>query len=383
MMVGVLAAVWHHSSPAISVTQLEGADSTAVADSVLLKQLEEQMGSERREGSSGVARTTTSTNPEISAIGDVRAVYRSPAERHFDFEFHEAEFAFKSIVDPYARADFFISMGQDPVDGEFHVELEEAYLMSLALPFGLQAKGGQFRSTFGRMNPVHPHALPIIDLPGVYTNYLGDEGLKDVGVSVSWLVPNPLDFYQELVVEFTGGPPESPSFMRSGGDRFLYLGHLKNFWDLTQNATFELGLTGAGGPNDSSGTTLLGGLDITYKWKPLRTGRYSSFLLQAEAIVSRRDEPAGGRVDSWGAYLLSTVQLSERLFVTGRFDYSNLPSSSSYVERAYSGTLGWLATEFQKLELEVRQTSSNMYPSVSSITLRSVFVIGAHGAHAY
>lgn len=88
-------------------------------------------------------------------------------------------------------------------------------------------------------------------------------------------------------------------------------------------------------------------------------------------------------MDSWGAYLLATVQLDQRLFLTGRFDYSNLPSNSSYVERAYAATLGWLATEFQKVELEYRHTSSNADRSASGITLRSVFVIGAHGAHKY
>ncbi|MDH4070904.1 MAG: hypothetical protein OEV30_10825, partial [Ignavibacteria bacterium] len=294
----------------------------------------------------------------------------------------EAEFALKSAVDPYAKAEFYLSVAPDPIDGGAEVELEEAFLMSLALPAGLQVKAGQFRSTFGRMNPVHPHALPVIALPLVYTSYLGEEGLKDVGVSVNWLVPNPLDFFQELTFEFSGGPAENPSFMRADGDKFLYLGHLKNFWDLTRQATLELGFTGAAGPNEAGRTTLLGGVDVTYKWRPLRTGRYHSFLVQAEAIFSRRDEN-NGRVNSWGAYVLSTYQLDQRVFLTGRFDYSNTPESSSLVERAWSATFGWLATEFQKLELEFRQTSSNAYSSISEVNLRSVFVIGSHGAHKY
>jgi hypothetical protein len=45
--------------------------------------------------------------------------------------------------------------------------------------------------------------------------------------------------------------------------------------------------------------------------------------------------------------------------------------------------LGWYATEFQKVELEYKGTTSNVFPTSNQILLRSVFVIGAHGAHAY
>lgn len=82
-------------------------------------------------------------------------------------------------------------------------------------------------------------------------------------------------------------------------------------------------------------------------------------------------------------YVLATMQLDKRLFLTGRFDYSNSPNDASFVERAYSGTLGWLATEFQKVELEFKATTSNSFPGMNQVVLRSVFVIGAHGAHAY
>jgi len=373
--------------PRLAASQGDSAvvpDTTAVADSVLLRQLEQELAVQTDAVTPAPPpRTSGSTNPDISALGDVRALYRTPAERHFDFEFHEAEFAFKSVVDPYARAEFYLSLAPDPVDGSFSAEIEEAYLVSLALPLGLQLKAGQFRSAFGRINPIHPHALPFISMPDVYTAYLGEEGLKDAGVSVSWLVPNPLDFYQELTFEFTTGPTKNPSFSRSETDHFLYLGHLKNFWDLTENATLELGFSGAAGPNDSSGTTLLGGIDCTYKWKPLRENTYQSFVLQAEAIFSNKGDPSGPDVRSWGAYLLGSYQLDQRLFLTGRFDYSNLPDNAAFVSRSYSGTLGWLATEFQKLEIEFRRTTSNVLPASNEITLRSIFIIGTHGAHTY
>ena len=86
---------------------------------------------------------------------------------------------------------------------------------------------------------------------------------------------------------------------------------------------------------------------------------------------------------SWGMYALATYQIGKRWFLTGRFDYSNLPDNSSFVERAYSGVLGWYATEFQKIELEYKGTTSNVLPTADQVLLRTVFIIGAHGADAY
>ena len=138
------------------------------------------------------------TNPNMSVIGDFRMSYQSPAQRHVDAEFHEAEIALQSVVDPYARADFFLSVARDPVAGTFGLDLEEAYLTSLDLPAALQLKVGKFRSAFGKINSIHPHRLPFIDVPNANVHYLGEDGLNDEGLSLSWLVPNPMDFYQEL-----------------------------------------------------------------------------------------------------------------------------------------------------------------------------------------
>jgi hypothetical protein len=319
----------------------------------------------------------------MSAIGDFRASYLSPAHRHFDAEMHETEIAVQSVVDPYARADFFLSVARDPASGNFGLDLEEGYLTTLDLPAALQLKAGKFRSTFGKINNIHPHALSFIDVPNVYANYFGEEGLNDEGFSLSVLVPNPLEFYQELTFEATRGPDGNLSFVRSTGDRYLYLGHLKNFWDLTDNATLELGLSGVAGPNDSAYSSAIGGVDVTYKWKPVQFNTYQSFVLQAEALWSDKKVSTARKVKSWGMYTLATYQLDKRIFLTGRFDYSNTPDNSSYVERAYSGTLGWLATEFQKVEVQFKATDTNIGSHRNELLLRSVFVIGAHGAHAY
>jgi hypothetical protein len=384
----------------VAGTALAQQDSASVADSTLLKQIEQQMKPAAPptppSASAAQPRSGVSTNPNISAIGDFQAVYRTKSARSFNFNFNEAELAFQSFVDPYARADFYLSFSKDPTSGKFAADIEEAYVTTLDLPEHLQLKAGKFRMALGRINPTHPHALPFIDLPNALVNYFGEEGLNDEGLSLSWLVPNPLDFYQELTLEITGGPVDNPSFVRSTSDRYLYLGHLKNFWDLTPNSTLELGLTGIAGQNDSVYSTIVGAVDITYKWKPLQFNTYQSLVFQSEAFISRakfRDQlPAlppstsaqsDNTVQSFGMYSFITYQLEKRWFLTGRFDYSNFPFSNSLVERAYSATLGWYATEFQKIEIEAKTTTSNFRDQFHQALLRWIFVIGAHGAHAY
>ena len=328
-------------------------------------------------------RSGISTNPNMSAIGDFQGSYQSDTGRNYDLFFHEGEFSFQSFVDPYARADFFLSLSRNGSTGKYEADLEEVYLTTIDLPAGLQLKAGKFRMSLGRINPVHPHALPFVDVPLAYSNFFGEDGLNDEGFSFSWLVPNPLDFYQELTVEVTDGPLDNPSFARSTADKYLYLVHLKNFWDLSQNSTLELGLTALAGPNDSSFSTTIGAVDLTYKWKPLQFNTYQSFVWQSEAYFSKARYAPDADVNSWGMYSFLTYQLEKRWFLTGRFDYSNFPFSSQLVERAYSATLGWYATEFQKIEVGAKTTTSNFHDQFQQAMLRWIFVIGSHGAHAY
>ncbi len=321
-------------------------------------------------------------NPNISVIGDMRGVYADTANRKFNFVFEEAEIALISSIDPYAKADVYVSFARTP-DGEYVAGLEEAYVTTLSLPLDLKARAGRFRMPIGRVNPVHPHSLPFSDIPAANRAFFGDDGMIDEGVSVSWLIPNPFDFYQEIEVEASNVPTESPLFTRPDADRFLYLAHLKNFWDLDENTTLELGLTGMTGPNQDLRTSTVGAADLTLKWKPLQLNRYKSLTWQSEFYHSQYDMEGGNSVRSWGMYSFLTYQLGETWFLTGRYDYTDLPQTSDAFERGYSATLGWYATEFQKIELGGGHSSSNVATNRTDFVLRWIFVIGAHGAHQY
>ena len=357
-------------------------DSTA-ADSALLKQVEAQMQATPAEQPTGTqTRSSLSFNPDIGVIGDFQASYISKGDKNFDLYLNETEISLQATVDPYARADFFFSFGRDPVTNKYGVEVEEGYLTTLSLPAKLQLKAGKFREAVGRINPTHPHALPFIDLPNAYVNLFGEEGLNDEGVSLSWLIPNNA-FYQEIVVQTTSGFSESPAFARSQGNHLIYLGHLKNFFTLTDNATLELGLTGISGPNDSSRTTSIAAGDLTYKYKPVAMNTYKSLTWQSEFYYSHNKQTETDAANAFGLYSFLQYQLSKTYFLTGRYDYGEKPYNSSIKEQAYSLTLGWYATEFSKIEVEAKTTDDNITSRFYQAWLRWIFVIGAHGAHQY
>ncbi|MEP6512734.1 MAG: hypothetical protein ABJA79_02610 [Parafilimonas sp.] len=356
------------------------ADSTS-SDSALLKQLEEQMQTNNQPAPQQT-RSGLSFNPDIGVIGDFQGSYISTGKKNFDMYLNETEVSLQAVVDPYARADFFLSFARNPETGEYGVEVEEGYLTTLSLPAKLQLKVGKFREAVGRINPTHPHALPFIDLPNAFVNYFGEEGLNDEGVSLSWLLPNKA-FYQELVVQVTSGFTGAPAFSRSEGNHLIYLGHLKNFFTLNDNATLELGLTGITGPNDSSFTTNIGAADITYKWKPVQLNTYRSLTWQSELYFSKAKFSENNSTSSFGLYSFIQYQLAKRWFAVGRYDYAQKPYNKTIKEQAYSLTAGWYATEFSKMELEAKTTDDNIASRYYQAWVRWIFVIGAHGAHQY
>lgn len=327
-------------------------------------------------------RSGISANPDLGVVADFRTSYLSSGKKNVDAYLNETEVSLQSVVDPYIRADFFLSLSRDPVTHKYGMEVEEGYLTTLTLPAKLQLKVGKFREAAGKINPVHPHALPFIDLPAAYVNYFGEEGLNDEGASLSWLAPTK-SFYQELVFQATSGASESPIFNRGDNNRFIYLGHLKNFFTLSDNATLELGLTGITGPNDSSKNTNIAAVDLTYKWKPVQMNTYKSLTWQNEFFYGNARYTSDKAHNSFGLYSFIEDQVAKRWFVTGRYDYAQRPYNKNIVDQAFSVTAGWYATEFQKIEIEGKHTTVNVEPDYNQAWLRWIFVIGAHGAHQY
>jgi hypothetical protein len=330
-----------------------------------------------------------SMNPNISVIGDIIGHYTSEEGGDLDdeFLFREVELGFSAAVDPFARADFFIGLGQEK-DGEWEAGLEEGYVTFLSVPWGLQPRLGRFKSTFGKANPVHTHALPWVEHPLVIQNYFGDEGLAGDGVGVHWLVPNPWNKYIEFSYEATKN--DNAMFAGEESDDLLHVAHLKNFFDLSDASTLELGLSYATAPNNNGhggSRTDVTGVDITFRWRPPRAGLYNSFLWQTEYMAANAEIPEG-EVDSWGLYSALDFQFARRWTVGTRYDYSEMPYDSGLHENAYSGFLTFMQSEFLYWRLAYRHTERNYITLIEEkdadeIFLQVNFGLGPHRAHKY
>lgn len=117
------------------------------------------------------------------------------------FNFREAEIAFLATVDPYFDAALYLA-----IDGDGTVDLEEGYFQTRMLPYGLKVKGGKFLSDFGYINRQHPHQWDFVDQNLPYLNLLGDHGLQDTGLQITWLPELPV--YTLLGVEALQGNQE-------------------------------------------------------------------------------------------------------------------------------------------------------------------------------
>ena len=105
------------------------------------------------------------------------------------FTLAQGEIGLSGAVDPYFRGQAYIVTSIDALTGETNVELEEAFLSTLGLPYGLQLEVGHFLTEFGQINPRHPHQWDWIDQPIVNTRMFGGEGLRSPGMRLGWLTP--------------------------------------------------------------------------------------------------------------------------------------------------------------------------------------------------
>src|ERR1043166_2327639 len=141
-----------------------------------------------------------------------------PQQRGFNLR--SAEIAVDGAVDPYFEGFANIVLKLDN-NNETEIELEEAFLQTTGLPFGLQVKGGQFFDAFGRINATHPHTWEFADSPLVNGRLLGPDGLRGVGAQVSWTLPTP--WYAQLIFAVQNGRGGTGySFRNSGQDGVFF-----------------------------------------------------------------------------------------------------------------------------------------------------------------
>ncbi|MBZ5528546.1 MAG: hypothetical protein LAN71_11675 [Acidobacteriia bacterium] len=323
-------------------------------------------------------------NPDISMIGDfIGTAGRNPVSSAPFLEMHESELGIQAIVDPYARADFFVSFG------ETGVNVEEGFITFTSLPAGFVAKVGKMRAAFGKVNTIHNHALSFIDRPLVTNNLLaGEDGLNDAGFSVTRILPAPGNWFLEGTAQVFRGD-SGDVFTSSRRQDASVIGHLRTYRDLGESTNLDLGVSYARGhnANGSDYLTSLYGVDATLRWKPLRRAIYHSMLWRSEFFWSHRDQLSPTDIfqtqRAFGLYSSIDYRVNRRWTVGGRFDRSARATDSTLVDNGASAILTYWPSEFSQVRGQYRFGHYAEGLTANEFLFQFLFVLGAHGAHPF
>ncbi|MCI0569201.1 MAG: zinc-regulated TonB-dependent outer membrane receptor [Myxococcaceae bacterium] len=316
------------------------------------------------------------------------------------FTLQQLELSLGAAVDPFLRFDGNIVFSQ------FGVEIEEAYATSLGIPGGLQLRGGQFLTRFGRLNNTHPHAWDFVDQPFMVGRVFGGEGNRGLGLEASWLLPLPWSV--ELVGSATDATGEATARSFFGPDPARVVGPLdvqltgavKQFFELSDDVALLWGLSAATGPNASGFGTRsdVYGTDLFLKWRPLSgAGQEQSLTLQVEGLYRRRQIAQDLLLDG-GGYAQAVWRFTRQWATGVRYELGTpavrleggavvldpLDPEWTKARQRVSANLTFWPTEFSRFRLQGAVDAPGWRPNpIYSVFLAGEIVVGAHGSHPF
>lgn len=339
---------------------------------------------------SQAAKSQTTTNPDISFIADTRLIDHGNIPDALGankpkFEFHELELAAAQYLNPYARADAIISMS---ADGD--VEIEEAYATLLrGLPWSLQVRAGKYFLDFGKINTQHPHQWSWIERPLANSRFLGEDGLKGLGVNVTKLIPvgsNALTISGNLLQ----GNFFLPDTEQNVAAPFAGSGRVSLFAMLTEHSEIDMGLSGLYAEHDfiNKHWTTMGNLDFKYKWKP---NIYQSLVIVAEGTLNSRkiidpiDTTMTKKISSTGAFASFDYQFHRRFDAGAFVDYAQSPIDKNDHLSAYGIFGGFaLAEETYRVGLLLRQDQGTaLSKAYQTFEIQLLWSLGPHKPHQF
>ena len=188
-------------------------------------------------------------NPDISLI-----LTGTLANRSQDSNYHITGFQAGGGVGPGSRG---FSLGESElgvyanVDDKFYgglnysisndntASVEEAFIQTTALPYGLTLKAGRYFSGIGYLNEQHAHTWDFVDNPLAYQAFLGNQ-FGDDGVQLRWLAPT--DLFVELGTEYGRGRiADTTGRDKNGGSSGSVFAHVGG--DVGTNNSWRTGLS--------------------------------------------------------------------------------------------------------------------------------------------
>ena len=349
-----------------------------------------------------------------------------PPKRSFGLG--ETELNISANIDPYFRGAAIAALAPDG-----GVSVEESYIQTLAMPYGLRIKGGRFFSAIGYQNEQHRHTWDFQDAPLVYKAFMGGQ-LKQDGVQLKWVAPT--DLFMELGAEFSSGDQfpggnrrkngvgSNALFATVGGDIGVSVAWRAGASYLqTAFATrsyLDSDILGGVVSNTFNGSAKLFGINGVLKWAPNGNATTSNVKLQGEYFRLKQSglltyDDSAQAAAQFGAplsnlfsaaqsgwYLQGVWQFMPRWRIGYRHDAldfgtvsngivnnglgpvaADFPLLANYSPIRNTLMIDWSATEFSRLRLQVAADKSRQGATDNQILLQYIHSLGAHGAHQF
>lgn len=354
---------------------------------------------------------------EDKEIQMLQAGGHDPKRRGFTLQ--QVELSAQGAIDPYVRG-YIHMVYLLNAENESQFELEEAYLVTQTLPWGLQAKAGHFLTSFGRINPSHPHAWDFVDQPVILSRIFGPDGLRNPGLQMSW-VPD-LPWHSELVgsiqnaaggtaVSFLSRMEAEENFGEAfAGHPFIdrevmsprdiaYLARWANTVEIMDELSCQLGYSFLYGPNNTgrNADTYIHGWDIFLKWRPRQTDYGFPFVTWQTEFVLRRYEAEASdtmpheMLDDWGWYSQLCWGFLRSWVAAVRYDFARGDRGQEARDflrnerHRVAAALTWYPSEFLRLRTQYNWDKAQHLGSSPehSLWLQVEFLLGSHGAHKF
>ncbi|GGP87637.1 hypothetical protein [Shewanella ulleungensis] len=382
---------------------------------------------------SAMAEDSSLTNPNISAVldGYYQTGDRPLAERAEGFGLGETELALSANIDEmfYGKVTAVV----ESHDGETELNLEEAFIQTLALPSGLSVRAGRFLSDVGYLNNQHLHTDAFSERPAAYRAFLGGHYFDD-GLRLSYVAPT--DLYWTMGLEAFGGDSlraADEHGERDFDDVGVFTALTKIGGDIGVESSWQLGLSylrnenGLGYAEEhddeeeevadehehSHSASYTGEntyiADFVYKWAPNGNYKYQNLTVSGEYFrvtdifgeepghvddvgdVDDHDHELSGDDYHEGWYLSSVYQFSPSWSAGVRYgEVDTFEIHEDHLDpqklKETEVSLAWHSSHFSTVRLQyTHQQGTNFdgFEDDNIVTLQYVMSLGAHGAHQF
>lgn len=357
----------------------------------------------------------TLSNPQIGVVldGYYQDGQRNNSEREEGFGLGHTELNMSANIDDK----FYGSLTTviETHDDETELLLEEAFIETLTMPYGLSIRGGRFLSDFGYLNNQHMHTDSFVERPAAYRTFLGSHYYDD-GVRANIVLPT--DLYVKFGFEALSG--SKMSSVDDGSDVGVYTTTLKLGDDFSESSSWQFGLSYLRNENGkvrefgdhdhghdhdhdhSHGAAVTGsnlyGADFVWKWAPNGNYKYQNFTLAAEymlldGIVDDKFKNDAESPDTLAGYYVSGVYRFSPSWSAG-IRYGEAESYDGHAhgdhmhftamnDKEADAMVAWDSSHFGTVRAQYSRVENQSKDTDNVFTLQYVMTFGAHGAHAF